>query len=152
MYIHKVVDKHYKSKIIEEVLADLPEWFGLPESTNTYIDEGSNYLLYTALGENNEVIAFLCLKETSIDALEVYCIAVKKRYHRQGIGRQLLNHALKDIDKEYSFIHVKTVDENHYKEYDQTIKFYEAFGFKRLEVIETLWDEHNPCLLMIKAL
>ena len=49
-------------------------------------------------------------------------------------------------------IQVKTVDEGHYKEYDQTIAFYEGVGFKKMEVFPTLWDEWNPCLILIKKI
>ncbi|MCC5890907.1 MAG: N-acetyltransferase, partial [Alkalibacterium sp.] len=47
---------------------------------------------------------------------------------------------------------VKTVDQGHYKEYDQTIAFYQKQGFKKLEVFPTLWDEWNPCLVLVKKL
>ncbi|MDD2561466.1 MAG: hypothetical protein PHP07_07230 [Eubacteriales bacterium] len=47
---------------------------------------------------------------------------------------------------------VKTVEAGHYPEYDRTIAFYEGMGFLRLEVFPTLWDERNPCLVLVKAL
>ena len=54
--------------------------------------------------------------------------------------------------EKYEIIQVKTVDEGRYKEYDQTIAFYKKMGFLKLEVFPTLWDEWNPCLIMIKKL
>ena len=35
--IKEVIDKKEKEEISKEVLYDLPEWFGLPESTENYI-------------------------------------------------------------------------------------------------------------------
>lgn len=35
--IKEVIDKREKEKVSKEVLYDLPEWFGLPESTENYI-------------------------------------------------------------------------------------------------------------------
>lgn len=52
----------------------------------------------------------------------------------------------------YKYLQVKTVDEGHYKEYDQTIAFYKKMGFSKLEVFPDLWDEWNPCLVMVKAI
>ena len=52
----------------------------------------------------------------------------------------------------YRLLQVKTVDEGHYEEYDRTIAFYEGVGFLRLEVFPTLWDEWNPCLVLVKPL
>ena len=52
----------------------------------------------------------------------------------------------------YRFVQVKTVAAGHYSEYDATRTAYEHMGFVALEVFPTLWDENNPCLIMVKAL
>lgn len=52
----------------------------------------------------------------------------------------------------YKFLQVKTVAQGKYKEYDSTIQFYRSIGFTEFEVIPTLWDEWNPCLIMIKSI
>ena len=44
MPISFVKDREEKGKCVREILLDLPEWFGLPESTEKYIEESSNYL------------------------------------------------------------------------------------------------------------
>lgn len=56
---------------------------------------------------------------------------------------------VKEARAKYAYLQVKTVDEGHYKEYDQTIAFYKKYGFKKLEVFPTLWDAWNPCLVMV---
>jgi len=51
------------------------------------------------------------------------------------------------------FLTVKTLADTHPDEgYAGTRRFYLAMGFKPLEVFPTLWDEANPCLLMVKRL
>ena len=47
---------------------------------------------------------------------------------------------------------VKTVETGHYTEYDMTNNFYQAMGYKKLEVFPRLWDEWNPCQIYIKYL
>ncbi|NLC25246.1 MAG: GNAT family N-acetyltransferase [Fastidiosipila sp.] len=140
-----------KSQIVADVLSDLPEWFGLPESTQAYIEEARNLLLWY-VDRDGEIFGFLTLTSTSVDTAEVHCMGVKKALHRTGLGTLLYTEAENFARDEYKYIQVKTVDEGHYKEYDQTISFYKEMGFSKLEVFPTLWDPWNPCLVMVKAL
>lgn len=39
MSIREIIDKEEKELISKEVLYDLPEWFGMPESTQEYVDD-----------------------------------------------------------------------------------------------------------------
>lgn len=79
-------------------------------------------------------------------------MGVLKEFHRKGTGRKLMEALEEEAAKKYSYLQVKTVDEGHYDEYDQTIVFYKKVGFKKLEVFPTLWDEWNPCLILIKKI
>jgi ribosomal protein S18 acetylase RimI-like enzyme len=36
--------------------------------------------------------------------------------------------------------------------YARTRAFYEALGFRPLEELKQIWDEQNPCLIMVKQL
>ena len=144
-------DEQKKSEIVADVLADLPEWFGLPESTQAYIDQARKLPLWYA-DRNGEVLGFITLTYTSPDTAEVHCMGVKKGLHRAGLGTLLYKKAEAFARNKYKYIQVKTVDEGHYEEYDQTISFYKKMGFSKLEVFPTLWDPWNPCLVMVKAL
>lgn len=148
--IKKVIEKSEKEKIAAEILYDLPEWFGLPESTKEYI-EMSRKMPFWVAEENGKAMGFIALKETSPYTAEIYVIGVKKQYHRTGIGRELFE-AFHDYAKEhgYSFLQVKTVQTGHYEEYDRTVAFYKKIGFKELECFPTLWDEWNPCQILIR--
>ncbi len=79
-------------------------------------------------------------------------MGIKKHFHHQGIGHQLVEALEADARQHAHYLQVKTVDEGHYPEYDQTIRFYESVGFERLEVFPTLWDAWNPCLVLVKKL
>ena len=39
-----------------------------------------------------------------------------------------------------------------YESYDATNRFYQALGFKELEVFPTLWDPWNPCQVYVMAI
>lgn len=80
------------------------------------------------------------------------CTGVLPDYHKQGIGRALVNRTLKWAKEHgYEFIQVKTLDEAHPDTYYKgTRKFYLSVGFKPLECLPELWGKENPCLIMIK--
>ena len=150
--IRIVDDIEEKQRITRSILTALPEWFGIPESTENYIRESANEIMVASF-EEEKANGFLCLKETGKDTVELAVMGVLKEYHRKGIGKALFKCA-KDSLKEsgYSFIQVKTVEMGKYEEYDQTNQFYISLGFKELEVFPTLWDEWNPCQIYVMGI
>ena len=81
MMIVEIMDAAEKRRIAEEILLDLPEWFGLPESTETYIRESAQMPFYAAVAEGRAE-GFIALKKTSPYAAEVFVMGVKKHRHR----------------------------------------------------------------------
>ena len=55
-------------------------------------------------------------------------------------------------DNGYRIIQVKTVASSHYPEYGATVAFYRGVGFLPQEVFPTMWDENNPCFILVKGL
>ncbi len=149
--IEQVENPDEKANIVSEVLLDLPDWFGIPEYTKSYIDASRHLPLWVARNDE-EVIGFITLTESSPETGDLHCMGIKKAYHRKGIGSQLFQELEEYAKEKYKFLQVKTVEEGYYVEYDQTVAFYKSVGFSKLEVFPTLWDEGNPCLIMIKAL
>lgn len=152
MNIKQIEDKEEKKKVTRLILEQLKDWFELDEPREKYIEDSVDHLYFAAYDEDKPV-GFLYLNETSKDTVELYVMGVLKEYHRHGLGRKLFE-AAKEKAKElgYSFIQVKTVQMGKYEEYDKTNLFYISLGFKELEVLETLWDEDNPCQIYIMSL
>lgn len=152
MNYHKIENPIKKQKIVRDVLESLPEWFEIVESREEYIRESSELTCFGAFNGGNPV-GFLCLKETGKDTIELHVIGVKKEYHRKGIGKHLFLMA-KDfsIEKNYSFMQVKTIKMGTFENYDKTNLFYISLGFKEFEVFPTLWDESNPCQIYVMYL
>lgn len=146
-----IEDKKQKELISSAILSDLPDWFGLPDSTAEYI-KCSKELPFWAEVEKDTVKGFIALKETSPHTAEIYVMGVLKTAHNKGIGKRLFE-AFYAYAKEhgYSFIQVKTVQEGRYDEYDRTIQFYKKLGFKEFECFPALWDEWNPCQIYVMA-
>ena len=150
LIIKEIVDIKEKEKISREILNDLPEWFGMPESTEEYITDSQDKP-FIACFMDNEAVGFVVLNSTSVDCADIFVMGIKKNYHRMGIGRKL-NDAYEELAKRlgYTYTQVKTVQSGYYKEYDITNNFYKSVGYKELEVFPTLWDEWNPCQVYIK--
>lgn len=148
--IRKIFDPQEKEQIAGHILSDLPDWFGLPESTKTYIEE-SKAMPFWAAFVNDGPAGFISMKATSPDTAEVYVMGVRKASHRQGMGKALFDALEADaVEKGYSFLQVKTVQMGRYEEYDRTNRFYMAMGFKELECFPALWAPCNPCQIYVK--
>jgi GNAT superfamily N-acetyltransferase len=150
--IRIVDDIEEKQRIARSILTALPEWFGIPESTENYIRESANEIMVASF-EEEKANGFLCLKETGNATVELYVMGIRKEYHRQGIGRLLFRQARDAAaGAGYTFMQVKTVQMGKYEEYDRTNRFYLALGFREFEVFPTLWDEWNPCQVYVMSL
>lgn len=150
----KEIDNNYKkSEITETILRQLPEWFGIEESILDYIESVKEKKFYAAY-DKNSVVGFICLKFNNKYTAEIYVMGVLKQYHGKGIGRQLVSLSEKYLlDNEYKFFMVKTLGESSdYEFYKQTRKFYSSIGFYPLEEIKEIWNENNPCLIMVKSI
>ena len=145
----KIIDPQEKEKIASHILNALPDWFGLPDSTASYITN-SKTMPFWAYYQEETAVGFISLKETAAYTAEIYVMGVLKEYHHCGVGRALWEAFLSYAkDQRYEFVQVKTVQKGHYKEYDQTNAFYEAMGFRELECLPTLWDVNNPCQIYV---
>ena len=148
--IKKVEDKDIKEKVAREILYDLPEWFGMPESTESYITDSQD-MPYLAAYADSKLAGFIVLNATSPDTADIFVMGIKKEFHRKGIGRKLYE-AYESMAKDlgYSYSQVKTVQSGHYDEYDITNKFYQSMGYVELECFPEMWDSWNPCQIYIK--
>lgn len=148
----EITDIKDKEAIAREILSDLPEWFGMPESTEEYIHDSQDKP-FLACFVNDAAVGFIVLNATSKDCAEIFVMGIKKKFHRMGLGTTL-NAAYEAMARKlrYTYSQVKTVQMGHYKEYDITNRFYMAMGYKELECFPTLWDEWNPCQVYIKYL
>lgn len=149
--IKEVKGEDQKMAVVAEILRDLPEWFGIPESTQAYI-EGAKDLRVWAAYQESEVVGFISLSYSSEDCAEIDCLGVKKNFQGQGVGSQLLFTLESETAKTVDYLQVKTVAEGSNKNYDRTNVFYRSVGFKKLEIFPSLWDPQNPCQILIKKI
>jgi len=149
--IEEVKYENQKKAVVAEVLKDLPEWFGIPESTQAYI-EGITDLQVWAAYQESDLTGFVSLSYSSEDCAEIDCLGVKKAYQGRKIGSQLLATLESEARKKVDYLQVKTMAESSNKDYDRTNVFYRSLGFKKLEIFPQLWGSQNPCQILIKKL
>ena len=143
--IRRIECPEEKMRVARTVLESLPEWFGIPESTDAYV-RGCAELPFWA----DDGRGFIAMRPTSVYAAEIFVMGVVPECHRMGVGRGLFD-ALRDEAKRsgIEYLHVKTVQMGKYEIYDGTNHFYRSLGFRELECIPELWDAANPCQLYI---
>jgi len=144
----EIDDPAERSRIAEAVLRDLPEWFGLEHATQAYIEHAAMLPTFAAQPD----AGFLCLKQHTPQAAEIYVMGVRRDQHRHGIGRALVEVAEAWCRaRGLRYLQVKTLGPSRPDpEYDRTRAFYEALGFVPLEELHGLWDEENPALVLVK--
>ena len=151
--INKLLDNEQKSNITNSILRKLPEWFGIEDSIIEYVNGVKNSDFYAAFYLDTPV-GFISAKSNNEYTSEIYVIGILKEYHNQGIGKNLLETAQEDLNKnKVKFLMVKTLGNSHPdKHYKNTREFYKSVGFYPLEEIKEIWGEKNPCLIMAKTL
>ena len=150
--IKEISNADEKSNICNAILRALPDWFGVEESIVDYVQQVRDLPFYVAF-DGNKAVGFVAIKNHTPFSSEVCVMGILDEYHRQGIGRKLIDCCEQHCkENKIEFLTVKTLAKLHTSEsYKKTRLFYLSVGFKPLEVFPLLWDECNPCLLMVKV-
>jgi ribosomal protein S18 acetylase RimI-like enzyme len=137
----------------EPILRSLPDWFGVEDATRQYTLDIQS--LPTLLAwQANQVVGFLSIKTHNSYSAEIFVTGVLPEFHRQGIGTRLVAAAEAYVqEKGCEYLQVKTLGPSHADPfYASTRSFYEKVGFRPLEEFKQIWNEENPCLIMIKRI
>ncbi len=151
--IKEIHDPNEKSSICDNILKALPNWFGNMAAIDDYAKQVRTMPFYAAFDQSSP-IGFAALKIHNTYTSEICVMGVLKEYHRQGIGRKLIETCEKHCtENQTEFLTVKTLDESREsKSYAKTRLFYFSMGFRPLEVFPLLWDKDNPCLFLAKSI
>lgn len=152
--IIEINDNEKKYHYTKEILEKLPDWFGNEQSNEEYA-QGSRECPYWAAFDNEQnCIGFFALKVHYSYTGDIYVCGVLPEYHNKGIGKAIYKEVEQFfVKKDCKYVIVKTLSEKaNYEPYDKTRKFYESIGFESLITLTEMWDEENPCLIMIKQI
>jgi GNAT superfamily N-acetyltransferase len=154
-----------RADVAHDILEELPEWFGIDRFTHEYVEAAAKFPNYVAVGPESgigpdggaiafgDVLGVLLLDQRYPTSAEVHLLAVRRKHHRAGIGRTLLERVENDLRAQgVRLLSVKTLGPSAYDPgFDQTRAFYSACGFHPVEEFPDLWAD-SPCLLMVKVL
>jgi len=132
------------------ILAELPEWFGLPQSNTAYCALAERERAWIA-EDGDDAVGIMSLADPGFSAIDIHLLAVRQRAHRHGVGKALVRHALAEARAlKRPYLTVKTRGPSlPYEPYERTRAFYEAVGFAPLEEFTAIWGPENPCLIMV---
>jgi GNAT superfamily N-acetyltransferase len=135
------------------ILRMLPEWFGIEAALLQYAAEVDDLPTFLA-SVPGHVSGFLSLKQHNLYSSEIYVMGVQREVQRMGLGRALLGAAEEWLRLQAcEYLQVKTLgSSNDDPGYAMTRSFYMALGFRPLEETRRIWNEENPCLILVKRL
>ena len=137
---------------VREILASVPEWFGIPEANQHYVELAGRLSSYLAV-DGDEVVGVALLDEHFPQSRELNLIAVRRDRHRQGAGRAMLAAIESDLrEAGVRILEVHTVGPSSEDErYASTREFYLATGFVAMNELERI-DWNGPTLILVKPL
>jgi GNAT superfamily N-acetyltransferase len=147
----EIKDADEKSEITRQILCELPHWFGLESAVAEYVDGVRGKPFFVAkLGD--EVVGFVSVEDHNKYSSEIYVMGVLPANRGGGVGGKLVEHIWnRNVELGKKFLFVKTLDESAKdKFYEETRRFYLKMGFLPLFSATEIWDEENPCLVMLK--
>ncbi len=139
-------------EICRRILDALPKWFGLEEANRDYVAVADRSRCIVAF-VGQEAVGILVPRSHGRYSAEIHLMAVLPEYHRQGIGRRMIDHLEDSLRREgVEYLQVKTLSASRPDTgYEKTRNFYLAYGFRPLEEFPLLWSPDNPALQMVKS-
>lgn len=123
-------DPDRKRQLQMRLTAQLPEWFGQPDSNAQYARQAE--VLNGFVAEvDHDPCGLLLLKRTSPISAEIYWMGVTPAQHRQGVGRALVraaSEAARARGAKYLFVATLHPDVP-FEPYRRTRAFYQSMGF-----------------------
>jgi GNAT superfamily N-acetyltransferase len=136
-----------------DLIAALPDWFGIPEANAAYLRSLVELPSWLAV-QAGKVAGAAVLAQHFPESFEIHFMAIHPSFHRQGIGRRLVEQVESEARlRGGRWLHVKTLASSHPDPYyARTRAFYLALGFAPLFESDAFWGPENPAVVLIKSL
>lgn len=151
--IKNIQEPDARSELCRRILADLPDWFGRPDATQSYIKAVTTQTTF-AWGGDDAWAGIVSLSQPTSDTFDIHVMGVLRRYHRRGGGSALFaaseKHAMAAGAR---FLTVQTVGPSSPDPfYAKTRAFYATCGMAALAEFKDFWGSGTPMLLMGKTI
>ncbi|GAN26124.1 MULTISPECIES: GNAT family N-acetyltransferase [Legionella] len=146
--IEKITGELAKA-LCQKITAELPEYFGLPEANEHYAIGVTKRINFAAKKDDN-YIGLISIDFPYPNNANIYWMAVRRDFHRQGVGKQLIDEACHfAITQDAKTITVETLSPSESEEnYLKTYLFYQSVGFKALFDLKPAGYEWNMAYMM----
>lgn len=154
VYITEIFEEERKSSFTKDVLEQLPDWFGNKAALDDYVEQVKQFPYWAAFNKDNQCVGFFSAKIHYGHTGDVFVCGVLPEYQHSGIGK-ILYSAVETffVESGCKYAVVKTLsDVVNFEPYEKTRRFYVSVGFEPLLTLTEMWDEENPCLIMIKVI
>ncbi|CZH50679.1 TPA: GNAT family N-acetyltransferase [Legionella pneumophila] len=137
--------------LCQTITKDLPEYFGLPEANEHYAIGVKIRTNFAAKKEGN-YIGLISIDFPYPNNANVYWVAVRRDFHRQGVGKQLIEVACHFAKTQgATTITVETLSPSESEEnYLKTYLFYQSVGFNALFDLKPAGYEWHMVYMMKK--
>ena len=128
--VEPIDDAAAKSSLCAEITAQLPMWFGRPETNARYISDIVDRDVF-AVTLDGRIHGLIALEYHFGVTCNIWWLGVSPAAHRRGLGRALIERAAEHARaRGCRRLAVETMSPRaHSPEYDLTRRFYEAVGF-----------------------
>ncbi|HAT8894503.1 TPA: GNAT family N-acetyltransferase [Legionella pneumophila] len=135
--------------LCQTITKDLPEYFGLPEANEHYAIGVKTRTNFAAKNEL-DIIGLVSIDFPYPNNANIYWMAVKRDFHRQGVGKQLIEAACQLAKTQGAkTITVETLSPSESEEnYLKTYRFYQSVGFNALFDLKPAGYEWNMVYMM----
>ena len=132
IHIEKITGERAKTLCLA-ITTELPEYFGVPEANEHYAIGVTNRINFAAK-KDDIYIALISIDFPYHYNANIYWMAVRPDFHRQGVGKQLIDAACHfAVTQGATTITVETLSPSESEEnYLKTYRFYLSVGFKAL--------------------
>jgi GNAT superfamily N-acetyltransferase len=141
-----------KRELQERLTSKLGAWYGKADSNAHYASQAELLDGYVAeIGDAQ--CGLLLLKHTSAVSAEIYWLGVDPARHRSGVGRALLEAAVRGMNRDVKYLFVATLHPSvAYEPFRRTRRFYEAMGFVYVLDEHFVENPENPIAYYLKRL
>jgi len=152
--IRMLLDSDEKQRCARQVLEDLKIWFANEPNREDYIKKCGELPLWAAFDTGDNCVGFFAGTTHYGHVGEIVVCGVMQSAHGKGVGKAIftqMERYYKELGCDIMLVKTLSdiVDD---ADYAATRKFYESVGFVPLITLTEMWDEQNPCLIMIKNL
>ncbi|VEB34096.1 GNAT family N-acetyltransferase [Legionella cherrii] len=127
------VQPNVAEQLCREITIDLPEWFGLPECNEYYVNGVKEHINF-AVKVNKRYVGLLSLEFPYPRNGTIFWMGIFRQYHGQGLGYALMREAIRyAVAQSALTITVETLSpDERDANYLNTYRFYERQGFQPL--------------------